>query len=180
MGPIFIGILLPVVLGFVVKNRSGKGQKERGITVDVGGEPGIAKRNHKFEKLVEVPWEGATTLATLFEQACKMHSSHQLLGTREHIRKEIEMSADGKPFEKLTLGNYAWISYGEAFDRACNFASGIVTLGHAKGEKCAIFSETRADWFIALQVSAHFLLLSMVKDLTRKWKRKNIVSGIID
>ena len=159
MGPILIGVLLPVVLGFVVKIQSGKGKKERGVTVDVGGEPGLAKRNHRFENLVEVPWEGATTLAALFEQACKMHASQQLLGTREHIHKEIEMSVDGKPFEKLTLGKYVWISYSEAFDRACNFASGIVALGHGRGEKCAIFAETRADWFIALQVSVLTILL---------------------
>lgn len=149
MGPVFVGILLPVVLGFVMKARSGK--KERGVTVEVGGEPGLTKRNHKFENLVETPWEGANTLADLFEQACKMHPAQKLLGTRELIKKELEPSSDGRSFEKMTLGSYMWLSYEEAFKQACNFASGIVALGHQKGEKCAIFSETRADWFIALQ-----------------------------
>eukprot|EP00250_Pteridium_aquilinum_P013361 c21293_g1_i1 orf=391-2490(+) len=151
MGPVFVGILLPVVLGFIMKARSNSG-KERGTTVlDVGGEPGLTKRNSRFETLVETPWEGATTLAALFEQACKMHASQKLLGTRQIIKKELEPSSDGRSFEKLTLGSYEWISYGEAFEQACNFASGIVALGHQQGERCAIFAETRADWFIALQ-----------------------------
>lgn len=139
------------MLGLVLKSRSGKNAKARGVTVDVGGEPGLAKRNYRFETLVETPWDSATTLAALFEQACMMHTSQRLLGTRELIKKELEASSDGKSFEKLTLGSYVWMSYGEAFQRACNFASGIVALGHQKGERCAIFAETRADWFIALQ-----------------------------
>lgn len=149
MGPVIVGILLPVVLGFVMKARSGK--KERAVTVEVGGEPGLTKRNYRFEKLVETPWDGADTLAALFEQACKMHASQKLLGTRCIIKKELEPSSDGRSFEKLTLGNYAWLSYSDAFEQSCNFASGIVALGHQKGERCAIFAETRADWFIALQ-----------------------------
>ncbi|MCO5592620.1 hypothetical protein L7F22_046623 [Adiantum nelumboides] len=149
MGPVFLGILLPVVLGFVMKARSGK--KERGITVEVGGELGLTKRNHRFEQLVDTPWEGATTLADVFEQACKMHPAQKLLGTRELLKKEQEPSSDGRSFEKFTFGSYGWLSYEEAFKQACNFASGIVALGHQSGEKCAIFSETRADWFIALQ-----------------------------
>ncbi|MCO5553359.1 hypothetical protein L7F22_006880 [Adiantum nelumboides] len=149
MGPVFFGILLPVVLGFIMKARSGK--KERGITVEVSGEPGLTKRNHRFEQLVDTPWEGANTLADVFEQACKMHPAQKLLGTRELLKKEQEASSDGRSFEKLTFGSYGWLSYEEAFEQACNFASGIVALGHQSGEKCAIFSETRADWFIALQ-----------------------------
>lgn len=152
MGAIIVGILLPVVLGFVLKSRSAKKVKERGITVvDVGGEPGLTKRNHRFLKLVETPWDSATTLAALFEQACKMHAFQNLFGTRQLIKKETEVSGDGKAFEKLTLGSYVWTTYASAFDRACKFSSGLVALGHQKGEKCAIFAETRADWLIALQ-----------------------------
>ncbi|KAI5063158.1 hypothetical protein GOP47_0021705 [Adiantum capillus-veneris] len=125
--------------------------KERGVTVEAGGDPGVTKRNHRFPTLLETPWEGAVTLAALFEQACGKHSARPALGTRQFIKKEAEISADGKSFEKLTLGKYEWISFKDAFEQASSFASGLVAIGHEKSEKCAIFAETRADWFIALQ-----------------------------
>ncbi|KAH7332273.1 hypothetical protein KP509_20G079200 [Ceratopteris richardii] len=149
MAPVFLGILLPVALGLVMKSRSDN--KKRGVLVEAGGEPGITMRNQRFLKLLETPWEGANTLADLFEQACKMHATQKFLGTRELLKKELEPTSDGRTFEKVTLGRYVWLSYGEAFEQACYFASGIVALGHQKGERCAIFSETRADWIIALQ-----------------------------
>jgi long-chain acyl-CoA synthetase len=34
----------------------------------------------------------------------------------------------------------------------CNFASGLVHLGHRSEERVAIFADTRAEWFMALQV----------------------------
>ncbi|KAL0360241.1 UNVERIFIED_CONTAM: Long chain acyl-CoA synthetase 9, chloroplastic [Sesamum radiatum] len=59
--------------------------------------------------------------------------------------------SDGKSFEKLHLGDYEWLSYGQVFEAVCNFASGLVQLGHQKGERAAIFADTREEWFIALQ-----------------------------
>lgn len=122
------------------------------MTVEAGGEPGLTKRNHRFEKLLETPWEGAATLAAIFEQVCERHKGRPAFGTRKFIKKEAELSADGRSFDKLTLGNYEWITFGEAFERTCNIASGLVALGHSRDERCAIFAETRADWFVTLQV----------------------------
>ncbi|KAH7426602.1 hypothetical protein KP509_10G008000 [Ceratopteris richardii] len=133
MDPAFLGVFLPVVLGFALCANWGK--KERAVTVEVGGELGITKRNHKFQKLVEKAWEGANTLFDLFEQACKMHPKQNFLGTRKLIKKELGPSNDGRTFEKLTLGSYVWISYEEAYEQVCRFASGIVALGHqTRGE----------------------------------------------
>ncbi|KAL0289533.1 UNVERIFIED_CONTAM: Long chain acyl-CoA synthetase 8 [Sesamum radiatum] len=58
-------------------------------------------RNARSVQLVEEPWEGATTMAALFEQSCKRHSQQR--------------------------------------------------IGHNVETRAAIFSETRAEWFIALQ-----------------------------
>lgn len=102
--------------------------------------------------MVEVPWEGATTLAALFEQSCKRHSRQNFLGTRKVVDKEFVTASDGKKFEKLHLGEYEWMTYGEAFDHACNFASGLVRIGHNTDSRLAIFAETRAEWLIAFQV----------------------------
>ncbi|KAF3546273.1 hypothetical protein DY000_02005058 [Brassica cretica] len=142
-------LLVPVLLS-VALNGSKKGKK-RGVPVKVGGEEGYAMRHARGPDLVDVPWPGATTMAALFEQACKKYSSNRLLGTREFIDKEIVTSSDGRKFEKLHLGEYRWQSYGEVFERVCNFASGLVGVGHNVDTRVAIFSDTRAEWFIAFQ-----------------------------
>ncbi|MBA0691929.1 hypothetical protein Goari_009530, partial [Gossypium aridum] len=96
-------------------------------------------------------WEGLSTLAELFEQSCKQNSNKSLLGTRKRISSEVEVTEDGRSFEKLHYGEYVWLTYAETFAAVCYFASGLVQLGHKKGERVAIFADTREEWFIALQ-----------------------------
>ncbi|EYU22973.1 hypothetical protein ABFS82_03G098300 [Erythranthe guttata] len=148
MGPYLVGVIIPIVFTLLVRNT--KKAKKRGVLADVGGEPGYAIRNYRFTSPVESAWVGVTTLAELFEQSCKIHSNMNLLGTRKLIAREMEVS-DGRSFEKLHLGDYEWLSYGQVFEAVCNFSSGLVQLGHQKGERAAIFADTREEWFIALQ-----------------------------
>lgn len=147
---VIIGIIIPILLSALFLGK--KKGKQRGVPVQVGGEAGYAIRNARASELVEVPWKGATTMAALFEQSCKKNSQNPFLGTRKHISREFVTASDGRKFEKLHLGDYEWQTYGEIFDRACNFASGLVRLGHNLDSRAAIFSDTRAEWFIALQV----------------------------
>ncbi|XVE55342.1 hypothetical protein DITRI_Ditri03aG0151300 [Diplodiscus trichospermus] len=149
MSGYIVGALVSVVLTLLLRNS--KGVKKRGVPVDVGGEPGYAIRNSRFPSPVETAWEGVSTLAELFEQACKQHCNKRLLGTRKLISREVEVTEDGRSFEKLYLGEYEWLTYGKAFEAVCNFASGLVQLGHKKEERVAIFADTREEWFIALQ-----------------------------
>uniref|UniRef100_A0A7C8Z9C6 Long-chain-fatty-acid--CoA ligase n=1 Tax=Opuntia streptacantha TaxID=393608 RepID=A0A7C8Z9C6_OPUST len=148
-GTIAVCVIIPLLLSVLLMGK--KKVKQRGVPVEVGGEEGLAVRNAKFQELVEVPWEGATTVAALFEQACKKHEHHRFLGTRKLVNKEIIEASDGRKFEKLHLGDYQWETYGQVFARVCNFASGLVGLGHDVDSRVAIFSETRAEWLIALQ-----------------------------
>ncbi|CAI9102739.1 OLC1v1001058C1 [Oldenlandia corymbosa var. corymbosa] len=149
LGAVFFAIFVPIILSTVLSGN--KKRKQRGVPVQVGGEAGLAMRNARQSKLVEVPWEGATTMAALFEQSCKKHSRERFLGTRKMIGREFVTASDGRKFEKLHLGEYEWQTYGQVFDRACNFASGLVKLGHDLDTRAAIFAETRAEWFIAFQ-----------------------------
>ncbi|KAM0940498.1 putative long-chain-fatty-acid--CoA ligase [Dioscorea sansibarensis] len=149
MNPYLVGLFVPLIFSVVLRKQ--KKEKKRGVPVEVGGEPGYAVRNYRFTSPVETPQEGVSTLADLFEHSCKLHSDHPLLGSRKLIARETEVSQDGRSFEKLHLGSYDWMSYGQAFDAVCSFASGLVNLGHGKGERVAIFSDTRAEWQIALQ-----------------------------
>ncbi|XP_019249337.1 PREDICTED: long chain acyl-CoA synthetase 8 [Nicotiana attenuata] len=148
-GAVIIAIIIPILLSMVLMGK--KKGKQRGVPVQVGGEAGLAMRNAKSAGLVEVPWEGATTVAALFEQSCKKYSSERCLGTRKLVSRDFVSASDGRKFEKLHLGEYQWESYGQVFDRACNFASGLVKLGHDVETRAAIFAESRAEWLIAFQ-----------------------------
>ncbi|KAI4389770.1 hypothetical protein MLD38_001958 [Melastoma candidum] len=147
MTPYVLGILVAALL---LRN-SRRPPRKRGLPVHVGGEPGYAIRNSRFESPVSSWWEGVLTLAELFEQACKRNSDRPLLGTRRVISREIEVHSDGRSLEKVHLGEYEWLSYGRTFEAVCSFASGLASLGHGKAERAAIFADTREEWFIALQ-----------------------------
>ncbi|CAN6479747.1 unnamed protein product [Victoria cruziana] len=128
-----------------------KKHRQRGVQVDVGGDPGFTVRSARFPSLVEFPWEGGTSLAILFEQSCQKHANKPFLGTRNVIEKETTTSSDGRTFEKLKLSDYKWLSFTETFQHASDFASGLINLGHDRNDRVAIFAETRAEWFISLQ-----------------------------
>ncbi|KAL3737345.1 hypothetical protein ACJRO7_026162 [Eucalyptus globulus] len=149
MSPYLAGILVPLVVTLIFQN-SKKGKK-RGLPIEVGGEPGYTIRNRRFTAPVSSWWEGISTLSELFEQSCKQHPNKPLLGTRKLIARETEVTSDGRSFEKLHLGDYEWLTYGRTFESVCNFASGLAQLGHKRGERAAIFADTREEWFIALQ-----------------------------
>lgn len=148
---VVVALLLAIVIPVFLSMMLGKKTKKRAVIADVGGEAGLAMRNSRFSSLIEVPWEGATTMAALFEMASKKYSRQKCLGTRKLISREFVESADGRKFEKLHLGEYEWDTYAEAFNRACNFASGLIKMGHKLDSHAAIFSDTRAEWIIAAQ-----------------------------
>ncbi|XP_047338518.1 long chain acyl-CoA synthetase 8-like [Impatiens glandulifera] len=147
MAAIIVAILIPFLVSSYLMGK--KKMKQRGVPVQVGGEAGLAIRNVNSEKLVQVPWEGATTMAALFEQSCKKHSQNRYLGTRKLISRNFVTASDGRKLEKLNLGEYEWESYGQVFERTCNFASGLVKLGHDVDTRAAIFAETQAKWLIS-------------------------------
>jgi len=153
MNPYFVGLLVPVAVSLLLRKRR-KAEMKRGVRVEVGGDPGYAVRNYRFEQPVETHWEGVSTLAELFEQSCKEYVYMPLLGTRKLISREIESAPGGRSFEKLHLGEYEWKCYAEVFKSVCNFSSGLIRLGHQKNERVAIFAETKTEWQIALQVAS--------------------------
>ncbi|CAJ1964750.1 unnamed protein product [Sphenostylis stenocarpa] len=149
LAAIAISILVPVLFSALFFGN--KKRKIRGVPVDVSGEAGYAIRNARKTELVEVPWQGAPTMAHLFEQSCDKYTRNRFLGTRKLIQREFVTSSDGRKFEKLHLGDYEWETYGEVFTRVSNFASGLLKLGHSIDSRVAIFSDTRSEWLIALQ-----------------------------
>ncbi|RVX08187.1 Long chain acyl-CoA synthetase 8 [Vitis vinifera] len=90
-------------------------------------------------------------LLPLYSTSCGKHSRDPFLGTRKLINREFITAGDGRKFEKVHLGEYQWETYEEIFNRACNFASGLIKLGHNVDSHVAIFSDTQAEWLIAFQ-----------------------------
>ncbi|XP_010416710.1 PREDICTED: long chain acyl-CoA synthetase 9, chloroplastic [Camelina sativa] len=149
MIPYAAGVIVPLALTLLVQKS--KKDKKRGVVVDVGGEQGYAIRNHRFADPVTSHWEDISTLPQLFEISCNAHSDQVFLGTRKLISRDIETSDDGKTFEKLHLGDYEWLTFAKTLEAVCDFASGLVQIGHKTGERVAIFADTREEWFISLQ-----------------------------
>ena len=87
-------MLLAIVIPFLLTLVFGKKTKKRAVQADVGGEAGFAMRNGRFSSLVQVPWEGATTMAALFEMASKKYPRRKCLGTRKLINREFVESSD--------------------------------------------------------------------------------------
>ncbi|GAU45539.1 hypothetical protein TSUD_14410 [Trifolium subterraneum] len=144
MNPYIIGVILPFLATLLFRPNH---PKRRGLPVtDTIGDPGVTIRNRRFDSPVETAWEGVSTLAELFEEACKKHGERLLLGTRSIILKETETSSDGRRFEKVEFGDYEWISYANAFEDVLRFGSGLAALGHERNERAAIFADTRAEW----------------------------------
>ncbi|GMI66382.1 hypothetical protein HRI_000307500 [Hibiscus trionum] len=150
VGAVVVAVVVPVLFSSILIGK--KKGKKRGVPIEVGGEAGYAMRNARMPELAQFPWEGATTIAALFEQCCEKYSRNPCLGTKKVIKKDVVTASDGRRFEKLHLGDYEWQTYGQVYQRACHFASGLVNFGHNVVTRVAIFSETRAEWQIAFQI----------------------------
>lgn len=81
----------------------------------------------------------------------ELYPYRRCLGTREVLREEDEVQANGKVFKKLVSGEYNWLTYTEVDSRARNFGNGLTALGQCRKENIVIFADTKADWMIALQ-----------------------------
>ena len=122
-----------------------------GVPVSLPG-PGITYRNRRFLTLLDTPFAGANTIPAMFDISAKANAKRRFLGTRKLVAREMEVDKKtGREFEKLTMGEYSWESYERVHERACAFGAGLLAAGHNKGERLAIFAETRADWFVAMQ-----------------------------
>lgn len=166
---VVVALLVPLVLAVLMAKKK---IKQRGVHVTEMGEEGdLIIRNRRFETLVQVPWEGATSIPVLFEQASKKYANSRFLGSRRVISREVTTSGDGRTFEKLHLGKYEWQTYREVFDRSCDFSSGLAKFGHDGNSPAAIFADTQAEWLIAFQVVFAAFIPCMLISLNQKfWK----------
>ncbi|KAL7825063.1 hypothetical protein AOLI_G00322700 [Acnodon oligacanthus] len=104
-----------------------------------------------LDRLTAFLQPGVNTLDRVFEISAQRFSKQDFLGTRQVLREEEERQENGRVFKKVILGEYQWLSYGQAYRAARDFGSGLLALGQKPCKNIAIFCETRAEWIIAAQ-----------------------------
>ncbi|XP_073256579.1 long-chain-fatty-acid--CoA ligase 4-like [Porites lutea] len=118
----------------------------------VGQFPGAPYRCvEHFDSLVTTLYDGANTLDQLFKRSVNLYPYRKCLGTREVLREEDEVQANGRVFKKLVCGEYNWLTYAEVDARARAFGRGLAALGQQVKENILLFSETKAEWIISAQ-----------------------------
>ncbi|KAK7293643.1 hypothetical protein RJT34_16515 [Clitoria ternatea] len=110
-------------------------------------------------------WEGVTTLAELFERACRERQHRLLLGTRVLISTDIETSHNSRTFEKFHLVEYQWLTYGNVFESVCSFVFSLAVLGHLREKHAAIFLSLMTPRIVvyALQSEVRDVILVRVR-----------------
>jgi len=95
------------------------------------------------EEVTTIPASGETTMYEIFTNAVEKHGPSPCLGTRELKERTFENG-----FEKLTLGDYSWITYEEFGSVVRNFGAGLVSeCGMKAKDNVIIFAETSAAWY---------------------------------
>ncbi|CAI7785298.1 unnamed protein product, partial [Closterium sp. NIES-54] len=151
LNPFVIPVAVAFLVVIIVQYLSSTPKRHLyGVLLDAGT-PGLTYRHAHFPTLLEIPFDGATTVASLFVIASRRHHHRPLLGTRKFLSRETVTNEEGKEIEKLEFGEYEWESYSRALDRAEAFGGGLRNVGHGRGEAVAIVAETRADFYLALQ-----------------------------
>ncbi|KAL4219831.1 Long-chain-fatty-acid--CoA ligase 4 [Mactra antiquata] len=104
-----------------------------------------------LQELSSSPFPECRTLDDLLVRAVRIYGAKRCLGTRELLREEDEVQANGKVFKKVLLGEYKWTTYEEIFTRVTYLGSGLLAVGQKPRSNILIFAETRAEWMIAAQ-----------------------------
>lgn len=101
-----------------------------------------------YELVEDLRKQNMTTVPAIFEYAAQKHSEAPCMGTRQLLSRE-RTEENGKKMEKLSLGEYTFISYKEVHETMVKFSNGMRNLGLGEGDRVAMFAETRAEWYIA-------------------------------
>ncbi|XP_018025784.1 long-chain-fatty-acid--CoA ligase 4 isoform X2 [Hyalella azteca] len=88
------------------------------------------------------------TLPGALKYSANLRSDKECMATRKVLERH-RVEKDGKTFEKLTLGDYQWLTYSEVEMAAESVKCALSNMNFQTGDRIAIFAETRAEWFIA-------------------------------
>ena len=92
---------------------------------------------------------GATTCWEMVSAAFDKFGAAPAMGQRALARRFF-VEEKGKSFEKLELGEYAWMSYAEFGGTVAALAKGLIKkTGLKRGDRVLVYAETQRDWMIA-------------------------------
>ena len=91
---------------------------------------------------------GVISIPDIIEHVAKKQGERNCLGTRKLISRSFIPNGN-KSLEKLELGDYEWVTYGEVHKQIQKAAASFINTGLEKGSRVAILAETRSDWYIA-------------------------------
>ena len=112
----------------------------------------VVYRNADRRDFHEEPFANCATVYDVFEYACARNTRRNALGERVVEDVTRERASDGREVEKLRLGNYKWMTFSEARERARAIASGLVDLaGLNERDKVIIYADTKRDWQLTAQ-----------------------------
>jgi len=109
-------------------------------------------RSSAVGKFVETPEEGVTHVWEAIERTVRRFPDKPGVGQRPLLKRDLESdpSNPGKQFEKLSFGDYEWLTFGQMHKRASDFAAGLVAFGKLQPKgRVVIYGETQRDWMIA-------------------------------
>jgi long-chain acyl-CoA synthetase len=136
-----------------------KGSKMSSKVIDfepVEGEGNPRVHSDILGKSLTQDYNGQTTIAEIFETACKKFSNNRCVGRRnlKEMHKRTVTTEDGKVKDWYTpeFHDVEWCTYEAFFNRVCNFATGLLTYGNLNsGDFVLIYENTRPKWMIAAQ-----------------------------
>jgi len=89
------------------------------------------------------------TLVDAFRAATARFGSRMAIGRRQLLSEDDELQPNGRTFKKNTYGDYQFKTFSEMETLVNNTAAGFASLGLKKGDKIALYMETRSEWMIA-------------------------------
>jgi len=92
---------------------------------------------------------GVETVPQALRHTALKFGDKACLATRQLLRRHRNTTPDGKVFEKLELGDYAWITYKQVQQTVSNVGKAIRDMGYKFSDRVAIFAETRAEWLMS-------------------------------
>lgn len=143
------GVLLATLVGWALHEPRVPPKPRKSGVLD---EHNVLWRSDSVGTFVSVPEEGVTHVYACLERTAARYPEKRGIGQRPLLKREMvpDPANPSKKFEKLTLGEYEWLTFGAYHCRVCDFAAGLVAFaGLAPGSKLVVYGETQRDWMVA-------------------------------
>ena len=152
---LIVSIVIVLLTILFLKRRKPLPETQYGLWVGdkKEGETRIRRDYLSKDKLIDAPKQGYKPLYELIESFPTLNQDH-LIGYRELIEKipfktvntEVDGKIEEKTLYKYKMGDYKYLTSQQYYEYIHDIANGIHSLGLKKGDRIAIYCETRYEW----------------------------------